>query len=50
MANDQLQDVMLDLLKKDKISVKVYFVNGVQMNGVVRTFDDYIILVEDEKR
>ncbi|HCZ06459.1 MAG: host factor-I protein [Thermotogota bacterium] len=42
-----LQDRFLNLLRINKIEVKVYLVNGFQTKGIVRSFDSYTILLEN---
>ncbi len=45
-----LQDLLLNNARKERIPVTIYLMNGVQVKGQVKGFDSYIILVEDEKR
>ncbi|MCD6254197.1 MAG: RNA chaperone Hfq [Thermotogae bacterium] len=42
-----LQDRFLNLLRINKIEVKVYLVNGFQTKGIIRSFDSYTILLEN---
>lgn len=42
-----LQDRFLNLLRINKIEVKVYLVNGFQTKGTIRSFDSYTILLEN---
>ena len=41
-----LQDRFLNILRINKIEVKVYLEGGFQTSGIVRSFDDYTILLE----
>jgi len=41
-----LQDRFLNILRINKIEVKIYLEGGFQTSGVVRSFDDYTILLE----
>jgi host factor-I protein len=44
-----LQDRFLNQLRTSKVEVKVYLVNGYQTKGIIRSFDNYTVLVEDGK-
>ncbi|KUK82456.1 MULTISPECIES: RNA chaperone Hfq [Petrotoga] len=41
-----LQDRFLNILRINKIEVKLYLEGGFQTSGVVRSFDDYTVLLE----
>ena len=43
-----LQDVFLNQVRKDKIVVVIYLTNGFQLKGVVRGFDNFIVILETE--
>jgi host factor-I protein len=43
-----LQDVFLNQVRKDKITVVVYLTNGFQLKGLVRGFDNFIVILEAE--
>lgn len=43
-----LQDVFLNQVRKDKITVVVYLTNGFQLKGIVRGFDNFIVILEAE--
>ncbi|KXZ39844.1 RNA-binding protein Hfq [Alkalithermobacter thermoalcaliphilus JW-YL-7 = DSM 7308] len=43
-----LQDLFLNQSRKEKISITIFLVNGVQLKGTVKGFDNYIILLENE--
>jgi len=42
-----LQDSYLNQLRKDKIPVVVYLTNGVRLRGNVKSFDNFVILLEE---
>ena len=42
-----LQDTFLNGLRKDKIPVLVYLVNGIKLQGSIEAFDQYSILLKD---
>lgn len=50
MAKPQLnlQDYFLNQAKKEKVGVVVYLVNGVQLKGMVRGFDNFTLFLENE--
>lgn len=43
-----LQDVFLNQVRKDKITVVIYLTNGFQLKGNVRGFDNFIVILEAE--
>ncbi|MFI3209508.1 MAG: RNA chaperone Hfq [Peptostreptococcaceae bacterium] len=45
-----IQDLILNNARKEKIMVTIYLMNGVQVKGQVKGFDNYVILLEDEKK
>ena len=42
-----LKNPFLNILRKEKISVSVYLVNGIQLQGTVDAFDQFIILLKN---
>jgi|TARA_B110000211_G_scaffold197994_1_gene227703 host factor-I protein len=47
MANDKqnLQDVFLNQLRKSKISVTIFLINGVKLQGMITWFDNFCVLL-----
>ena len=45
-----LQDVFLNTLRKDRIECTVFLMNGYQIKGVIRGYDNYVIMVESDGR
>lgn len=43
-----LQDVFLNQVRRDKISVTIYLTNGFQFRGVVKGFDNFTVILESE--
>ena len=43
-----LQDVFLNQARKDKIPVTIYLTNGFQFKGIVRGFDNYVVILDCE--
>ncbi|MFA4828351.1 MAG: RNA chaperone Hfq [Thermodesulfovibrionales bacterium] len=42
-----LQDNYLNQLRKDKIPVVIYLINGVRLKGVIKGFDSFVILLKE---
>lgn len=50
-TNNNLQDAFLNNARKDKIPLTVYLVNGFQIKGTIKGFDNFIIILYcDEKQ
>ena len=45
-----LQDTFLNQVRKDRTPITVFLVNGYQIRGVVKGFDNYIIVLDSEGR
>lgn len=45
-----LQDAFLNQLRKEKIPVTIFLVNGFQIKGIVRGFDNFTVIVELEQK
>lgn len=45
-----LQDAFLNQLRKEKILVTMYMVNGFQIKGLVKGFDNFTVIVEMDGR
>ncbi|WP_259779800.1 RNA chaperone Hfq [Aestuariispira ectoiniformans] len=43
--NQNLQDVFLNNLRKSKMSVTVFLVNGVKLQGIITWFDNFCVLL-----
>ena len=43
-----LQDTFLNTCRKNKTSITVFLVNGFQIKGVVKGFDNYVVMIEGE--
>lgn len=42
-----LQDPFLNLLRKEKIPVSVYLVNGIKLQGSIDSFDQFVVLLKN---
>ena len=45
-----LQDVFLNQVRKERMPVTVFLTNGFRMNGIVKGFDSYAVIMEVEGR
>lgn len=43
-----LQDTLLNQLRKDKTPVTVFLMNGFQIRGTVRAFDNFTVMMDSE--
>jgi host factor-I protein len=42
-----LQDPFLNLLRKDKVPVSIYLVNGIKLQGTIDSFDQFVVLLKN---
>ena len=42
-----LQDPFLNALRKERIPVSIYLLNGIKLQGNVESFDQYVILLRN---
>lgn len=47
-SSNNLQDVFLNQARKNKISVTVHLVNGFQIKGFVKGFDNFTIILDSD--
>ncbi|MBE5817219.1 MAG: RNA chaperone Hfq [Clostridiales bacterium] len=45
-----LQDVFLNVVRRDKVPVTVHLTNGYQIKGVVKGFDSFVIILLNEDK
>lgn len=45
-----LQDSFLNQVRKDNIAVTIYLVNGFQIKGQVRGFDNFTVILENDNK
>lgn len=43
-----LQDVFLNLVRKEKIIVTIYLTNGFQIKGTIKGFDNFVIVIDTD--
>ena len=42
-----LQDPFLNTLRKDRIPVSIFLVNGIKLQGQIESFDQFVILLRN---
>ena len=48
MAKGQtLQDPFLNTLRKEKVPVAIYLVNGIKLQGTIDSFDQFVVLLNN---
>lgn len=43
-----IQDLFLNDARKNRLPIVVYLVSGFQLRGIVKSFDNYVILLESD--
>lgn len=44
------QDAFLNYIRREKIPVTLFLMNGFQLRGVVRSFDSFVVLIDADGR
>jgi host factor-I protein len=42
----KLQDLYLNYLRKEKVPVTIFLVNGTRLKGVIKGFDNFVVLLK----
>ncbi|ADL68885.1 RNA chaperone Hfq [Thermoanaerobacterium thermosaccharolyticum] len=45
-----LQDIFLNQVRKEHIAVTVYLINGFQLKGIVKGFDNFTVVLETDNK
>lgn len=45
--NHLLQDPFLNELRKEKVPVSIFLVNGIKLHGIVDSFDQYVVMLKN---
>ena len=45
-----LHDAFLNYIRREKIPVTLFLMNGFQLRGVVRSFDSFVVLIDADGR
>ena len=43
-----LQDGFLNSLRKEKVNVSIFLVNGIKLHGVIDSFDQYVVMLKGQ--
>ena len=43
-----LQDIILNTVRKNRIPVTMHLTNGVPLKGIIRGFDSFVVLLESD--
>lgn len=43
-----LQDAFLNQVRKDKVTLTVFLMNGFQLHGIIRGFDGFTVLLDTD--
>ncbi|WP_294566332.1 RNA chaperone Hfq [Succinatimonas hippei] len=43
-----LQDPFLNTLRKERILVSIYLVNGIKLQGQIESFDQFVVLLKNQ--
>lgn len=47
-SSSNFQQIMLNGLRKNRISVTVFMTNGFQIRGIITAFDHYVVFIETD--
>jgi host factor-I protein len=47
-GNINLQDIFLNQVRKENVLITIYLINGFQLRGMVKGFDNYTIVLESD--
>ena len=45
--NRSLQDTFLNQLRKEKVPLTLFLMNGVRLKGTIKSFDNFVVLLKD---
>ncbi|ONI46452.1 RNA chaperone Hfq [Candidatus Epulonipiscium fishelsonii] len=45
-----MQDLVLNKLRKEKILVTIFLTNGFQIKGILKGFDNFVIVIDSEDK
>jgi len=48
MSGKNYQDLILNQVRKDSMPVTVFLTSGFQIRGVIKGFDNYVIVIDSE--
>jgi host factor-I protein len=47
--SNSVQDMYINSLRKDKVPVVIYLTNGARLKGIIKAFDNFVIVLKQEK-
>lgn len=47
MKGQTLQDPFLNALRKERVPVSIYLVNGIKLQGHIESFDQFVVLLKN---
>ena len=47
-SSADLQDIVLNTVRKNRIPVTMHLTNGVPLKGIIRGFDSFVVLLESD--
>ena len=47
-TTENYQDIFLNQARKDRTMLTVFLMNGFQMRGIIRGFDNFVVILESE--
>ena len=50
MSGKNYQDLILNQVRKDSMPVTVFLTSGFQIRGIIKGFDNYVVLIESENK
>jgi len=45
-----IQDVFLNYVRKKRVPVTVYLINGVKLEGLIKGFDNFVVVLKDDSQ
>ncbi len=46
--SQSLQDPFLNALRRERVPVSIYLVNGIKLQGVIDSFDQFVVLLRNQ--
>ncbi len=46
-TSPNFQDAFLNQLRKEKVPITIFLMNGVRLKGTVKAFDNFVVLLKD---
>ena len=47
MKGQSLQDPFLNTLRKERVPVSIYLINGIKLQGQIESFDQFVVLLRN---